>query len=834
MSILGFPEQIAIAPHEPTPMTIAPLRLRRILECCPLVLTWLLFLLAAPNLAAAVPPHEKPKPIDFTNATLVTRAQPAGKAEATAARVLLEEATNRGAKKWSQSTSWPGAGPVVVLISGEASLKWPRNPPTAVTEQLKGLSAEGFVVSLDAGNSVQPVLWLCGKDPRGALFAAGHALRRLDIRPSGVLTDSAIDIATSPAYPMRGHQIGFRARANSWDAWTVRQFEQYVRELALFGANCVENIPFQDPDTAPHMRVPRETMNIALSKICDDYDQDYWLWTPAEFDLADKKLRAEEIAMHVALYKACPRIDGVFFPGGDPGENHPQEVLPFLADLYKELKPLHPRAKIWISLQGFNKEQVDYFYKHVDENQPDWLGGVVCGPSSPPIRESRARLAKKYPIRHYPDITHTVRCQYPIPWWDTAFALTLGRESPNPQPWQQSLLHNYFAPDTIGFLSYSDGVHDDVNKIIWTRLAWNPQEETRQILLDYSRAFFGPVADAAVADGIFALERNGQGGLPTNGSVEATLSHWNALEAKHPELKGNWRWQLCLVRAYYDAFTRERLISETKLEDAANLALIQATTTGANSAMDSALKILARADVQDTWSDSSRQNHAKVVALCDELYRSIGLQTSEKLYHASGAERGCILDFLLHPLNNRWWLEDEFARIRLLPNEADKLARLQTIAKWEHPGPGSFYDDIGDPGKSPHVVRGEGMVTDPAMQRTPNPDFSWTDGGRSRRRLSWISSMDWPVAVKYEQIDPKAKYLVRTTGYRDALFRINGERVTPSVDGRGIGEIKEFPVPAEPVATGKLVLTFDRPDETGMNWREQSRLTEIWLIKLPN
>ena len=93
--------------------------------------------------------------------------------------------------------------------------------------------------------------------------------------------------------------------------------------------------------------------------------------------------------------------------------------------------------------------------------------------------------------------------------------------------------------------------------------------------------------------------------------------------------------------------------------------------------------------------------------------------------------------------------------------------------------------------------------------------------------------MDWPVAVKYEQIDPQARYLVRTTGYRDALLRVNGERVTPTIDGRGIGELKEFVVPAEAIATGKLVLTFDRPSEVGLNWREQSRLTEIWLIKLP-
>jgi hypothetical protein len=40
------------------------------------------------------------------------------------------------------------------------------------------------------------------------------------------------------------------------------------------------------------------------------------------------------------------------------------------------------------------------------------------------------------------------------------------------------------------------------------------------------------------------------------------------------------------------------------------------------------------------------------------------MQTSVKKYNASGEERGAILDFLDYPLNNRWWLSDEFAKIR--------------------------------------------------------------------------------------------------------------------------------------------------------------------------
>lgn len=60
---------------------------------------------------------------------------------------------------------------------------------------------------------------------------------------------------------------------------------------------------------------------------------------------------------------------------------------------------------------------------------------------------------------------------------------------------------------------------------------------------------------------------------------------------------------------------------------------------------------------------------------------------------------------------------------------------------------------------------------------------------------------------------------------------MNGERIEPTADGRGIGDIKAFPVPKKLYQDGVIKLTFDVPDEPGVNWREASRLTEVWLIK---
>jgi hypothetical protein len=283
---------------------------------------------------------------------------------------------------------------------------------------------------------------------------------------------------------------------------------------------------------------------------------------------------------------------------------------------------------------------------------------------------------------------------------------------------------------------------------------------------------------------------------------------------------------MCLLRANYDAYVRRRLLNETRLENEADAVMAQAAGTGSGAGMEKAAAILERAVTQPVGADL----RTRIVELCDELFHSIGLQTSVPKYFAIGEERGAVLDFVDYPLNNRWWLEDQFKAIRQLGSESEKCDRLIALAKWEHPGQGSFYDDVGNIAKSPHVVRFS-SETAPENSRQPEPTFWWWDQGFSRARLSWQVTM-WPAAMVYEGLNPNKSYVVRCSGAGQALLRINGERVEPSSTTDQFGtQIKEFPVAANYVKDRKLVLTFDRPvNEGGLNWRQRSRLAEVWLI----
>lgn len=749
--------------------------------------------------------------MDLTKSTIIVSKSIKSPQRETYLRVLQEEIKLRTQVLWKEISSNQKSPLIVMALSSDKSIG------NLVVPEVSGagIKLEGFrLTSTNNGN--QDIIWMIGADERGVLYAMGAFLKSAEFQKGSVTFDKKYELETAPAYALRGHQLGYRNTANSWDAWDFTQYEKYIRDLAFFGTNAIENIPIQDGPPGPHMKIPSDEMNFKMSKICHDYGLDYWVWTPSVVDLADVDKYKKEVQYHSDFYKKCPHLDGVFFPGGDPGNNHPKFVMPFLKDIAAELKKYHPKAGMWISLQGFSDDEVNYFYDYLEKNQPTWLAGVVTGPSSPDLAGTRFRLPKQYKHRHYPDLTHTVRCQYPTENWDQAFALTEGREVSNPQPYYYAKIHNRFAPFTDGFVSYSDGVHDDVNKVIWSQMAWDPNKDVRNVLVEYARNFFGHLVAEKVADGILALERNWVGPIEENGGIETTFTFWKNLESDNPGLQTNWRWQQLIMRAYYDTYVKRRKLYEQNLELKANVVLSQASVLGSDKAMNDALNYVNLADKYPVFPEIRQ----KIVGYCDALFKSIGMQTSVPKYQASGAERGAILDFLDYPLNNRWWLADEFDKVRKMPSENDKLARLKILAEWENPGKGSYYDNISDLSKGPRVK----TRTDDATE------FLWGDNGLSRLRLSSQLFQNFPV-LEYTDLDPNGRYLIRVSGFGDALLRVDGERISPTLYQKGLEEFKEFPLSPMYVSDGKLKVSFDQPEESKLNWRQHSKVFDVWLLK---
>ena len=88
------------------------------------------------------------------------------------------------------------------------------------------------------------------------MFGVGKLLRSLEWGNGSITLPAGFSVDLAPDREIRGHQIGYRATANSWDAWTVEQFDQYFRDMVIFGANAIENIPFQG-ETSDVMKYSR-------------------------------------------------------------------------------------------------------------------------------------------------------------------------------------------------------------------------------------------------------------------------------------------------------------------------------------------------------------------------------------------------------------------------------------------------------------------------------------------------------------------------------------------------------------------------------------------------
>jgi hypothetical protein len=767
--------------------------------------------------------------------------------ERKAVTMLIEEVEKRSRVQWTQTTRWPAASDPVIAVGPKSRLKEFAGP---YAKQLRALGevpgAEGFRLVSRQGQGA-PALFIIGNDARGVLFGIGRLLRELRMQRGSVTVADDLDIATAPKYPLRGHQLGYRPKCNSYDAWDLPVWEQYFRDLAVFGCNAIELIPPRSDDdaTSPHFPRPPMEMMAGMSGLAQSYGLDVWIWYPAmDKDYSDPK--TVEFALHewAQVFRQLPRIDAVFVPGGDPGHTQPKFLMALLEKQTQSLHRYHPRAQMWVSPQSFNQAWLDEFIGILQHEHPAWLSGVVFGPQ---VRISLPRLRElvpaQYPIRHYPDITHSRQCQYPVENWDVAYALTEARECINPRPQAEAAIFRKLQPYTIGFLTYSEGCNDDVNKMVWSALGWDPDAKLVDILRDYDRYFIGPRYADEFARGLLELERDWQGPLAANPQVEKTLALFQALEksAAPADLK-NWRFQQALFRAYYDAYTRHRLIFETSLEGRALEAL--AATNNTSDAMAAAEKILALPMIDR----STDQWRLRIHELAEALFQSISMQLSVEKYRAIAVDRGASLDTLEYPLNNRIWLKEQFARIRQLSSETERRSALDQIVHWTDPGPCGFYDDLGNSGRQPHLVRPFTFAEDPGCMQSVRADFEEDlvldeDDVKpvGARRLSWMdhaeSLYDTPLQMRYTGLDPKAHYKLRVVYGGDSARKkirldANSIPVHPFITKPVPIRPDEFALPPAATQGGELTLSWFGEPGLGGNGRA-CQVSEVWLLKEP-
>ncbi len=608
--------------------------------------------------------------------------------ERKAAAMLAEEIEKRTQLRLKVQTE-PAAGAAFVLgRAGQIPVARLAGEPD---------KAEGFTLRSSAAGAA-PVAVVTGHDDRGVVFGTGYLLRQLDMGRQRLELAADLNVTEAPAVAVRGHQLGYRPKTNAYDAWGVARWEQYIRELAIFGINTIELIPPRSDDAAdsPHFPLPQMEMMVEMSRIADEYGLDVSIWYPAmDADYSDPKTVEFALEEWGEVFRRLPRIDAVFVPGGDPGHTEPKYMMALLEKQTANLRRYHPKAQMWMSPQGFTKAWMDEFLDLM-KAEPAWLAGVVFGPQQMyGVAELRQRIPQRYPIRFYPDITHSIHSQYPVPDWDAAFALTEGREGINPRPLGEAAIFRSGAPSTRSGSSATRKAatmtSTNSSGAGWAGIRVPSRGD---ILRDYAKFFIGDGVADAFAEGLLALERNWSGPLISNTAVDTTLLQFQELErTATPQMRANWRFQEALYRAYYDAFLRDRLLSETEQENRALGELIAGAAArgagghaGGRSGARCGLAHAARARAAGARVRAGRSavSEHRDAAERAALPGDCGGARRQPGRHRLRVERPR-------------WLEDRFAEIRAAAAEPERLRRDRRHPELDQSGAGRILRRPGRP-----------------------------------------------------------------------------------------------------------------------------------------
>ncbi len=173
------------------------------------------------------------------NITIVTGSNALTNGEKSAVTMLAEEVEKRSGLKPKSATAIPATGNVIILKKSIDKLKIPFS-----FNDLSGLvqKPESFRIAV-AGDQNRTVILVEGYDSRGEFFGTGKLLRLFGYGKNSVSVPVNLSLSATPDKPIRGHQLGYRNTANSYDALTPAKIKQNLRELAIFCTNNIQSHP---------------------------------------------------------------------------------------------------------------------------------------------------------------------------------------------------------------------------------------------------------------------------------------------------------------------------------------------------------------------------------------------------------------------------------------------------------------------------------------------------------------------------------------------------------------------------------------------------------------
>lgn len=483
----------------------------------------------------------------------------------------------------------------------------------------EGIGKEGFRIFREPDQRII----ITGNDDIGLLYGIGKFLRSstYDNEEFGASLWTGTSI---PVKEIRGIYFATHFHNFYHDA-PIEKVEQYISDLLLWGMNtlCVwfdmhHYKSMQDPDAAAMITRLRKILAYARKM----YMKTCLLMIGNEaFDESPEYLRAQFTAghdgytrqlaghYHVELCPSKPdglelllewrkevfesfsdvKLDYICIWPYDQGGCSCSECKPWGSNGYLKIarplaelaKSIFPDAKIilstwlfdsftsgeWEGLTealGNDSEWVDYLMAEFLEGT---VPGVIIGKGFP----------GNFPCLGFPEIS----MYGAVPW---------GGFGANPIPERISNMWNDSERCFVGGFPYSEGIFDDINKFIYSRLYWGDVDSVHDAVKEYIRSVFGSLYTDDIATCISLFEKTiarnrldakgknhnyPDNKIPWEGEQRFVIDNTNEIEnafsvmldvdQKLPSrVKNSWRWRILFLRSLID---RELLCNGFKTND---------------------------------------------------------------------------------------------------------------------------------------------------------------------------------------------------------------------------------------------------------------------------
>lgn len=698
---------------------------------------------------------------------------------------------------------------------------------------------------------------IAGTDERGTLYGAGWLLRALTYRTDSVAVP-VVDVQEKPAFPMRGGvPTGPSSRAHRFGQLrpeTASESREIKEDLMLLGTNIFEG---RESTYGMLSRFGRTANGLPPKPDGSPGFPKAW---GANGQRSDRficpsvpEARKALLESYDKMFRDSPEYDFFSANSGDPGGCRCDKCMPWggtyiklMHEIADRLHKYHPNTKILATNQNLTNEGNLAVFEYLNSQDSSWLHAIYYGPGADEMQtyirgavnprwfeyEGFGALGNYLKYMHhelprttaivlFSDITHWMQAQYAVPHPDLALAAVYDRRSWNARPRHFHKVGQEILHYTIGDVHYSEGMHDDFNKWLWYRLLWNPRQDVESITKGYCRYWFGPDAQDEAAEAIFLMEETLEKPVVGNPGISKAVELLDSAGRKIPKnlLQVDYRWRVISQKALMDRYIQLMLERGEKLKHAATPILKQVESSSKSATvLKDALHLLEKPLV----TTEMQAVMAKARQLGEESNEIAGYRVPAMF----------IVDTL--DLTEVGWWKKTLKEALASGSDVKMKNAAKMILRYDDPGEGGFYEDLGWPNNTDRLTRGESLW---GFRPFPGP------AKRSQYNLAYSMSETRGVSVAYEGLDPNTEYAVRISigvhsGNGEGSNNRRGVELKQGLqaDGQVLSEAfaiprnnvtyQEFDIPSELTRDGKLEITLTSSSEV----LPITAAYEVWLM----